>query len=370
VPDLGVRLQLYVGATLPLPAPSAVVDALLDLQVTNNDRERDGFQLRFSLGKSSPLDYGLLLSGAFDPPARVSVAVLFGALPQVLINGVVTSHQFVPSNRPGESTLVVTGEDVSLLLDLEEKNETFPNQPDSVVVLSVLGAYAGQGFVPVVTPTTDVPLILERLPNQQGTDLALVQRLARANGFVFYTEPTLPGVTTAYWGPENRLGQPQPALTMNMGSFTNVDGSINFSLNALGPATPTITIFEPFTGLALEVPAPNLTRPPLALRPVASLRKTRPRDTANLNPILAAQRALAAETETADAVTASGELDAARYGGVLRARRLVGVRGVGQSYDGVYYVKQVTHRMKRGEYKQSFQLSREGLGTLTPVVVP
>ena len=43
------------------------------------------------------------------------------------------------------------------------------------------------------------------------------------------------------------------------------------------------------------------------------------------------------------------------------ARQLVGVRGAGQAYDGVYYVKTVTHSIKRGEYKQSFTLAREGI---------
>ena len=63
-------------------------------------------------------------------------------------------------------------------------------------------------------------------------------------------------------------------------------------------------------------------------------------------------------------------MDAVRYGQALRSRRLVGVRGVGQSYDGNYYVKEVTHRLKRGEYKQSFSLTREGRGALTPLVAP
>ena len=40
----------------------------------------------------------------------------------------------------------------------------------------------------------------------------------------------------------------------------------------------------------------------------------------------------------------------------------MGVRGVGKTYGGYYYVQQVTHRIKRGEYKQSFTLKREGRG--------
>ena len=50
--------------------------------------------------------------------------------------------------------------------------------------------------------------------------------------------------------------------------------------------------------------------------------------------------------------------------------RLVGVRGVGLAYDGLYYVKSVTHSIKPGEYKQSFTLARNGLVSITPVVFP
>ena len=55
-----------------------------------------------------------------------------------------------------------------------------------------------------------------------------------------------------------------------------------------------------------------------------------------------------------------GELDAGRYGGVLRARGLVGVRGAGYLYDGLYYVKQVTHKVALGSYSESFELDARG----------
>ncbi|MGH9849952.1 MAG: hypothetical protein ACREBD_08840, partial [Blastocatellia bacterium] len=127
MPDLGVRLLLLIGGQVPLPAPYAVMDSFVSLEVRNTDRGRDTFQMTFTLGKDSLIDYGLLLNGYFDPPNRVVIGVLIGALPEVLIDGVITDHQVVPSNRPGESSLVVTGEDISLMLDLEEKSETHPN---------------------------------------------------------------------------------------------------------------------------------------------------------------------------------------------------------------------------------------------------
>lgn len=371
MPDLGVRLQLLIGANVPLPAPYAVMESFVSLEVTNNDRERDGFQMTFSLGKDSLIDYSLLANGYFDPPNRIVIGVLMGVLPEVLIDGVITSHQVMPSNKPGESTLVITGEDISLMLDLEERSDTHPNQPDSIIVTKLLAKYAKFGIVPVVTPTTDVPIEINRVPSQQGTDLSYIRRLAQNNGFVFYIEPTPAfGVSQAYWGLDNRLGLPQPALTMNMGPQTNVDTPINFHFNALGPVSPQVTIVEPITKTPITIPAPSGLRPPLASRPASSLRTSVSRQSANLDMAQGMLRALSSTSESSDAVTANGEVDAVRYGQVLRARRLVGVAGAGLSYNGNYYVKQVRHSIRRGTYKQSFTLTREGRGALTPLVVP
>ncbi len=348
-----------------------MVDSLVSLEVTNNDRERDGFQWTFRIGKDSPLDYSLLASGLFDPPSRVIIMTLINGLPQVLIDGIITNHQVAPSNRPGESSLHVTGEDVSVMMDLEEKSATYPNQPDSVIVTRLIASYIQYGLVPTVTPTTDVPIILDRVPTQQKTDLAFIRDLAQRNGFVFYVQPTgVPGINTAYWGPDNRIGIPQPALTMNMGAETNVDSAMNFQFNALGPVEPQVSYLDPDKQkiVILPVPSTSSLHPPLSRQPAVALRKSTPRDTANLNVVQASAVALSTAIETSDAVTVSGQVDTVRYGRVLQSGGLVGVRGVGQTYDGLYYVQRVTHQIKRGSYKQSFSLTREGRGALSPVV--
>jgi phage protein D len=297
--------------------------------------------------------------------------VIVGALPQVLIDGIITHHQVVPSGKPGESSLVISGDDISVRLDLEEKSATYPNQPDSVIVTRIIADYATYGLVPTVTPTTDVPIEVDRVPTQQGTDLQFVQELARRNGFVFYIEPTaVPGLNTAYWGLDNRLGLPQPALTMNMGADSNVDVPIHFQFDALAPVAPQVAILEPLTKQKIPIPIPSSLQPPLASRPPQALRKTLPRNTANLDPAQAALRALSAASRSADVVAASGQVDAVRYGRVLQARRLVGVRGVGSSYDGTYYVKEVRHHIEPGKYMQNFSLTRDGRGALLPLVVP
>ena len=221
------------------------------------------------------------------------------------------------------------------------------------------------GVVPNVTPTTDVPLSVFRTPWQQETDLQFLTRTAKRNGFVTYFEPVTLGVTNAYWGPEIRAGLPQSALTTNMGPSDTVQ-RINFSNNALAPETPGGEFVDPILGLTLPIPS----LPSLVSSSATSYRKTRLRDTANRTVTQAALTMLAAQTNAPDAVRAQGDLETARYGAILRARKLVGVRGAGRSYDGMYYVKRVEHRIAVGSYTQHFSLSREGTGALLPVVVP
>jgi hypothetical protein len=90
--------------------------------------------------------------------------------------------------------------------------------------------------------------------------------------------------------------------------------------------------------------------------------------TANLSPAQALMLGFARATETGDVVTGEGKLDVLRYGQILNARQLVGVRGAGVGFDGLHYVQKTTHQLKRGEYKQSFTLKRNGIISNLPVV--
>jgi len=365
---LGVRLLLLVGKTVPLPASYELMKAITNVEVTNDDQSGDGFQITFSIAKEKIPDYSLLLSGALEPFNRVIIAILLGAFPEVLMDGIITHRQLIPSEDLGKSTLVVTGKDVSVMLDLKEKNEKYENQPDFLIAMRLIVEYAQYGLIPQITPTTDVPVMLQRIPRQQETDLKFIRRLADRNGFVFYIEPVTVGVNTAYWGPENRLSFPQPALSINMGPSSNVN-SLSFSQDNLAPVATEGSFVEPFLKTSIPIPQlPSLRIPPLALMPVQAKRTVLMRDTANQNPAQAAVNTLAAASRVPDAVTGQGELDFLRYGRVLRARKLVGVRGVGFSYDGIYYVHRVTHNITPGSYKQRFTLSREGTGSLLPAL--
>ena len=100
--------------------------------------------------------------------------------------------------------------------------------------------------------------------------------------------------------------------------------------------------------------------------PVFKIRQLTP--SASNNPAQAALTALGKLFEAPDVITASGQLDVLRYGHIFKARQLAAVRGAGLMYDGKYYVKSVTHSIKRGEYKQSFTLARGGVGSSVTAV--
>ena len=369
--DRGLQLLLLVGRTVPRPAGYDVMSAFVSAEVSDSTTQANVFTLTFTLGRSPVLDYPLLRDNVFAPLNRVVIAVQFNALTEVLIDGVVTEQQVASGSRPGEARLVVTGEDLSRMLDRQERSRTFPNQSDADIVRSILGAaeYATLGLRPDVTTTRIRPNETQRVPSQQGTDLATINALAQRNSYVFYIEPTaVPGQSVAYWGPEKRLGAPQPALTVDMGAETNVESSINFQLNALGPVEHEVGRQEPASRQRLPTPPMAPSRPPLARTPAAALRRTIDRRAAPLDSDRAGQVAATTAGRAADALTATGEVDAGRYGRALRARRLVGVRGVGDSFGGLYYVSDVRHTISVGNYRMSFTLSREGIGSTVPFV--
>jgi hypothetical protein len=370
----GIHLTLLIGPLpVPIPAPLPLVEALQSVQVSS-ERERTGFQLKFSLSKTSLIQLALLPGGLLDPMVtRVVVIVTFLGIPQVICDGVVTRHELAPSSEAGQSTLTLTGEDLSVLMDILEVRVPYPAMPDAAKIAVILSKYAMFGIIPMVSP----PLVdtvkppTEGFESQTETDLSYIKDLASRCGYTFYLEPgPAPLTSIAYFGPDVRIPIPQPALSVNMDWATNVE-SLSFSLDGLSKKVTVITILDPITNrIPIPIPLPNidLLNPPLGLRLTPPAKITFFKNGAKLAAADAAKEAFGLLREGADAVSGSGSLSVPRYGSILRARLLVGVRGAGISYDGLYYVASVTHDLKRGEYKQSFTLSRDGLISQTPLV--
>lgn len=377
---LGVQLTLLIGPTVAVPAPQLLTEALQSVEVTHSDEGRSGFQLVFQASRdplTGLIDYPVLGLPLLRPFNRVVLIVTFNGIPSVLMDGIITHQQLSPGAKPGAGKLTVTGEDVSVMMDLEEKSAEHPAQDETIIALKLIASYAQYGLIPVVIPPTvlDPPIPIERTPVQQGTDLEYLNQMAARFGYVFYVTPgPTPLTNTAYWGPPKRLDIPQSALSVNLGPATNVD-SIDFQYNALEPTLVSGQVQDRLTGATLPVETFASTRLPMSSQPAwlvqqPNVRKRVFRES-GVNVMQAFGHAQGVTDASVDRVlTATGELNALRYAGVLKARGVVGLRGAGYSYSGLYYVKRVTHKLSRGQYKQQFTLVRDGQGSLTPVVAP
>ncbi len=378
----GVQLSLMMGPFIPLTVPRAALDALAEVEVKVEDVGTSGFQLTFSIDKQSPLNILFLLTGGMPLLfMRVVVVATVNGVANVLIDGVITNNHIAPGEKGSNSTLTLTGKDLTALMNQANwSGFPFPACPPEARVALLLAKYAFFGVVPLIIPSVMiyVPLPIDQIPSQQGTDLDYIRNLAEQVGYVFYIDPgPTPGMSKAYWGPQIKVGPVQPALNADMDAYTNVE-SMRFSFDQEKNKFPLLYIYNSQTGVSFPIPIPPITplNPPLGAIPPLPTNLLPPdlapfRADLSKKPIpQALMQGLAAAAQNAEVVTCEGSLDVTRYRGILKARQLVGVRGAGPAFDGLYYVKSVTHKIKRGEYKQDFTLTRNGLVSTVSTVSP
>lgn len=380
---VGIQLAVMAGnQEVPTPIGPALADLLIDAEVTEVADGQSAFRLTFGAQRTDDgkgPETQILSDGRLAPGNRVLIMAMQVALPTVLIDGLITDVWLDPANNPSQSRIVISGADLSVAMDLIEKVRGYPDMDDELIVLEILAQYERFAIVPETIPPaeSDFPTVLQRTPIQHGTDLEYLYALANRYGYVFTLRPgAVPLTNTAYWGPPRRIGVPAPALTMGISGFANVtqivftqDGRAAFQVSGLIPgpteATPALPV------LALE---PTLL-PPLALKspfPMSSLLGSRlPTGSDGFSEIRAMGFAQGRVNRSSTGIArAEGELDVEKYGSILRAGGLVGVRGAGMTFDGNWNVEQVHHKLRRDSYTQAFKLARDGTEPLLPLVVP
>jgi hypothetical protein len=370
----GVHLTLQIGPAVPVPVPIEVIDAVESVKVISRATGVSGFELSFRIDARSPLQTLFLLGGgASIPLVRVVIAVTVSGRTTVLMDGVMTDHSVTPDVKDGMTKLSIKGEDLSRVMDyIDFSGIPFPAMPPEAQVLACVGKYAAFGVVPMIIPSVamDVTIPTMQILRQQGTDLQHVKRLADMVGYVFYVSPgPALGSSVAYWGPQIKWGEVQPALAIDADHATNVE-SLSFTFSNEGKSMPILMVQEPITKVPIPIPLPDVNPlvPPLGLAPPIPKHFPIIKGAAKLPPVRALITGFAKSAQAADAVTATGTLDVQRYGQVLEARKLVGLRGAGMAFDGLWYVTSVTSELKRGEYKQQFSLARNGLVSTLPTV--
>jgi hypothetical protein len=353
--------------------------ALRKVEVTQQDAAPCGFQLTFLAEIASAGSvFEIVADPLLAPFNRVLLRVSAGGLPTTLIDGFITHHQYIPGTASDDSQFVVTGEDISVMMDLVDYSREFPAMPDAATVDVVLAPWLALGLIPSVIPSPTSLVPVDYVPQQAETDRALLQRLAQANGNVFYIKPTdVAYVNEAYWGPPPRFMPPSAVIDVAVGAANTAD-SFSAQYNALAPQTffgeSTETLIEPYE--PVPIATFDSTRfPPLAAQPALTANPLFSRHILwrddQLDPVRAILQAQSqTDVSTDEVVTVSCSFHPAVLGTVVNAPGVVGVRGTGQSYDGLYYLKSATHQISLladtgWDYTQQLTLTREGVGTTT-----
>lgn len=373
---MAARLRLYVGPAVPIPVDAALIEALVSVSVTSATPSAPGiFQLVFEIDPRSPLVTLFVASGSSSLPIlRVVIAAEVNGVETILIDGVRTRHDISPGDVGKPTRLTITGEDLSRVIDyIEFPDLRYPAMPDFARVALILAKYAFLGIVPKVIPSVllDVPLPTGTIPQQQGTDLKYIKKLADDVGYIFMMQPGLAvGQSFAYWGPDFRVGEVQPAISFDLDAARNIETG-DAGVDTQEAKLPIVVIQNPETKIPIPIPVVSnpILNPPLGAIPPIPLKVERVRGSAKHNPVQAALIGMAKAARSQVGYSrVSGTLDAVRYGRLLEPHKLVGLRGFGVAYDGLHYVEKVKSTFSEGELRQEFELTRNGLVSTVPKV--
>jgi hypothetical protein len=192
--------------------------------------------------------------------------------------------------------------------------------------------------------------------------MQFLRRLALRNGFECFVEGG-----RGYFRPPQVDASPQPVLAVHFGNETNV-GAFSIEVNALAPANVAMFQVDRLDKEILQARVQASGQTALGKVDAADLL------TSGVSPgqVYVGMSAATGIPEMAGLcqglydqavwfVTGEGEIAGNHYGHVLRPRGTVTIKGVGETYSGVYYVTHVAHTFTPDGYTQYFRVKRNAL---------
>jgi phage protein D len=349
-----------------LPAGPDLLQAIRQVEVEDHADMADMVRLQVMIGiKDGCSGWSVVDEDLFERLTRLRIDVTIGsgrAETLMVAHVVETSATF--ANQPGGSMLNVVAMDPSLLMNLDERAKAWPNMSDSDVASQIFSS-GDYRFTPIVDTTSWRRQENDQTLMQRGTDMQLLQQLAQRNGFEVYVETNgFTGQVEGHFHAPRLTQAPQGTLSVNMRDATNVN-RFNTRFDMLRPATAEAT--------NLDVPSREDQQSEVTTSQLSSLGRQASLATSQQRRVLPSRTGLmrtgelktyaqAVADRTSLAITADGELNTVAYGGLLRAKRPVMVRGAGRQFSGTYYVQRVHHVFTPESYTQSFTLVRNATG--------
>jgi phage protein D len=339
--------------------PSDVYPDLLSLEVELDDELAGMFRMQIALPLQPDGTWKYLDDERFAVWKRATVTSGFESATEEIIDGYITHLKPHFDPDPSQCTLEIWGMDGSVLMDREEKLKDWPNKKDSDIASEIYSLY---GLTPVVEDTVVVHDEAVSTIIQRETDIQFLKRLALRNGCECYVEGE-----KGYFQKPKVDAAPQPVLAVHFGDETNLN-RFSLEINALEPANVAMSQLDRATKAVLDASAVSSQQTVLGKTNALGLL------TAGINPgqvyiginvatgnpeMVALCQGIFHQAEWF--LTGEGEIAGNHYGHALKPRGTVAIKGVGETYSGVYYVSHVTHSFTSEGYTQSFRVKRNAI---------
>jgi hypothetical protein len=346
--------------------------SLLDLEIEENVDLPGAFRVTLPIKVSASGDYDTPSDPRFGPLSNLAVtAQAADGQAHCLIDGYVLAHELHLDAAAAASTLKVSGQDASWLMNMAETVREWADVTDATAANTIFGDY---GFTPdsknldddSPAHTADTASLMQR-----ASDAQFLRDLARRSGKLFRVFCTdTPGTRTGAFVTPSVDGEPAVTLILNPADVANI-GPLDISWDVMRPSSVSASQLlvsddsgeasggdTSASGLA-DLDAQNLAA--FTGQPVSALLTTQAADAGTVT-----QRARSVLRDSGWFVRCEGSTDTSRLGAIIRAGTVAQVNAAGSLHSGKYFVWSVRHHITANAHEMKFVLLRNAVGTAAP----
>ena len=343
--------------------------SLLDLEIEENVDMPGAFRLSFPIKVSAKGDYDTTADSRFGPMSNIAVtARAADGQTHCLIDGYVLAQDIHLDAAAASSTLKVSGQDSSWLMNMTETVREWADVTDGNAANTIFSDY---GFTPdshnldddSPTHSADTASLMQR-----SSDAQFLTALARRSGKFFRVYCTdTPGVRTGAFVAPSLDGDAIVTLTLNPSDKANI-GPLGLSWDIMRPTKVGARqlLFTDSSGDAAGGDTDDSGLAALdseglsdfATQTVSSILTVAAVDSGTLD-----QRAKAVLRDAGWFVRCEGSTDTGRLGAILRAGTIAQIEAAGSLHSGKYLVWSVRHHITANAHDMTFVLMRNAVGS-------
>lgn len=357
------------------PANPELYGVFTSLVVEEDAELPTAIQLTLPIAGDGSSDITRINDSAFRPYANLSLVVTpDGGSPQCIFNGYVLSQKLHLDRGLTASTLEVWGQDQSWMMNRLENVYEWKEIDEATVAQTIFGNYNIQAAPentqePSVSHTSSGHSLMQR-----ATDIQFLRQLARRNGRLCrVVSGASASDLTGYFAKPNLSTTPVATLTLsdpNQTMLTSLD--IEWDVMRPTEVDASQALFSDTADVGASDQATDPGLPLLSDRGLSDFLGNVPSPPSSpmtliLTTTVDASDELQSRTrsvlrESTFFVRASGEVDLAAVGTVVRVNNLVGLAGLGSVHSGNYYVWSVRHTITQDAYRMRLVLVRNAVG--------